>query len=79
MVVDPDRAREVGQEDEAGFQRGNEERLRVSVVRRDLGAELGDPRRQLLGGQVDVADPQVGGQRASSSLYRSASRSTSRL
>ena len=55
-VRDPDRAREVGDEDEAGLQRGDEERLAAVVVARKLAAELADARLQLLAREVDLAE-----------------------
>jgi hypothetical protein len=77
-VGDRDRAREVGEEDEARLQRGDEERLPTGVVAGDVAAELADTCGQLLPRQVDLAD----GARlydASSRWYRCARRSRSRL
>jgi hypothetical protein len=48
-VQDREGARQVGDEDEARFQRADEEGLAALVVGRDLGAELGDAGLQLLG------------------------------
>jgi hypothetical protein len=79
-VEDPDRAREVRDEDEAGLQRRDEERLAPSVVTGDLPAELSDAGRELLPREVDLAD--LGEGRlydASSRRYRCARRSRSRL
>jgi hypothetical protein len=50
-----DRAREVGQEDEARLQQRDEQQVAAGVVARDLGAELADARLQLLGGEKDLA------------------------
>jgi hypothetical protein len=58
-VRDRDCAREVGDEDERCFQRGDEERLAAGVVARDLAAELADARRDLGGGEVDLTDPRI--------------------
>jgi hypothetical protein len=58
-VHDRDRPRQVGDEDEAGLQRADEDRLAVDVVARDLGAELAYARPQLLGREIDVADAGV--------------------
>jgi hypothetical protein len=55
-VVDLDRAREVGDERDAGLERADEERLPVAVVARDLGAEGGDACRNLGRVEVDLAD-----------------------
>jgi hypothetical protein len=60
-VRDRQRAREVGQEDDARLERRDEQRLASSVVACQLGAELADPLANLLGGEVDVADPLVEG------------------
>ena len=76
---------EVDEEDDARLQRRDEERLPSCVVLPDLGAELADPRGDLRGGEVDVADALVGGlvvetgYEASFSPYRWPSRSMSRL
>jgi hypothetical protein len=43
LVRDRDRAREVGEEDEARLQQRDQQQLAVGVVARDLGAELVDP------------------------------------
>jgi hypothetical protein len=77
---DVDRAREIGQEDDAGLQRRDEQRLTPLVVSRDLPAQLPDAPLQLLAREVDLAGalPERA-QLASSSLYRSARRSMSRL
>jgi hypothetical protein len=58
-VVDRHGAREVGDEDDRGLQRGDEDGLEPVVVGADLRAQLPDPGRDLLRGQVDVADPLV--------------------
>jgi hypothetical protein len=61
IVDDRQRTGEVGDEDERGLQRGDEDGLEPVVVDGDLGAQLLDPAVDLLGGQVDVADPLVDG------------------
>jgi hypothetical protein len=55
-VWDPERAREVGDEDDARLQRRDEERLAAVVVARELAAELADTRLQLLPREVDLAE-----------------------
>jgi hypothetical protein len=55
LVRDRNRAREVGQEDEARLQQRDEQQVAAGVVARDLGAELADARLQLLGGEKDLA------------------------
>ena len=77
-VRDREGAREVGDEDEACLQRRDEQGLEAVVVSRDLGAELADARLQLLPGEVDVPQARRPYD-ASSSRYRSARRSMSRL
>ena len=74
-----DRAREVGEEEDARLQRGDEHRLATLVVAGDLGAELRHPRPDLLRGEIDLPDAAVGFDLARSSLYRSARRWMSRL
>jgi hypothetical protein len=59
--VDPDLAREIGEEDEARLQQRDEEQLAALVLAGDLGAELADARLQLLGREEDVADAGVDG------------------
>jgi uncharacterized protein len=58
-VRDRDRAREVGEEDEACLQRADEQRLAALEVARNLRAELRDTRGQLAGRKVDLADARV--------------------
>jgi len=58
-VRDRDRAREVGEEDEARLERADEQRLAAVEVARDLRAELRDARSQLVGREVDLADPRI--------------------
>ena len=53
---DRSRPREVGQEDEAGLQQPDENRLATGVVLGDLPAELGYPGSDLLCREVDRAD-----------------------
>jgi hypothetical protein len=77
---DRDGAGQVGEEDETGLQRRDEQRLAPLVVACDLPTELTDACLQLPTREVDVA--QLIGSRAydaSSSRYRSARRSMSRL
>jgi hypothetical protein len=47
-VGNRDRAREVGQEDEARLQQRDEQQVAASVLARDLRAELVDPSSQLV-------------------------------
>jgi hypothetical protein len=77
-VHHPDRAREVGDEEQRALQRGDEHEVEPGVVGRDLGAELGDARLDLLAREVRLADAEVVAQRARSSLNRWARRSMSR-
>jgi hypothetical protein len=56
---DRDRAREVGEEDEARLERPDEQRLTALEVARDLRAQLGYPRGQLAGREVDLADARI--------------------
>jgi hypothetical protein len=58
-VRDRDRAREVGEEDEARLQQRDEEQVAAGVVAGDLGTQLADAALQLLGGEEDVADAGV--------------------
>jgi hypothetical protein len=78
LVRDLERAREVGQEDEARLQRCDEQRRAARVVARDVAPELADARVDLLPGEIDLGDLAVD-QLTRSSLYRSASRAMSRL
>ncbi len=72
-------AREVDEERDGGLQRADEQRLAAGVVAGELCAELGDARADLLGREVDLSDPVVGGAyEAIGSLNRSASRAMSR-
>jgi hypothetical protein len=59
LVRDRDRAREVGQEDEARLQEGDEQQLAAFVVLGDLRAELGDTLSQLPGAEEDVPESRV--------------------
>jgi hypothetical protein len=58
-VHDLERARQVGEKDEARFQAADQDRLAAGVVLADLLAELLDARCDLVGGEVDLADPMV--------------------
>jgi hypothetical protein len=73
------RPREVGEEEDARLQRGHEHRLATLVVACDLRAELGDPRLDLAGGEIDLTERLWSFYEARSSLYRSARRWMSRL
>jgi hypothetical protein len=77
-VHDRQRTGEIGDEDERGFQGGDQDRLSALVVEGDLGSELLDPALNVLPREVDPADPWIGGYEARSSLYRRARRSMSR-
>ena len=55
-VWDAERPREVGNEDDARLQRGDEQRLSSLVVARELAAELAYTRPQLLAREVDLAE-----------------------
>jgi hypothetical protein len=59
-VVNRNRAGEVGDEDEARLQEADEQRLPALVVLRDLTTELADAGRDLLGTEIDLADPGIG-------------------
>jgi hypothetical protein len=61
------RAREIGEEDDARLERGDEQRLAALVVGGDLASELGDARADLARGEVDVADARIGSYDARSS------------
>jgi hypothetical protein len=56
LVRDRDRAREVGEEDEARLQERDEQQLALGVVPRNLRAQLVDAAAQLLGAEEDLAD-----------------------
>jgi hypothetical protein len=81
VVVNWNRAGEVGDEEQARLQRPDEQRLRAAVVGSDLQAEIRDAGADLIRGQVDVAETLVrrGDYEASSRRYRWARRSMSRL
>ena len=70
---DRNRAREVGEEEDARLQRGDEDGLAPRVVAGDLRAELGDARLDLLRREIDLTE-RVDFYDARSSLYRSARR-----
>jgi hypothetical protein len=55
-VWNRDRAREVGQEDEARLQQRDEQQVATGVLAGDLRAELIDPSSQLVGCEKDLAD-----------------------
>jgi hypothetical protein len=59
-VRDGERPGEVGEEDDARLQRGDEERLTAVVVAGDLPAEFPDTRLQLLAREVNVPEPRPG-------------------
>ena len=75
---DLQRPREVGQEENARLQRGDEDRIAALVVAGDLGAELGNARPDLRGSEIDLTEL-LGLYEAKSRLYLSASRAISRL
>jgi hypothetical protein len=54
-VGDRDRAREVGQEDEARLQQRDEQQVAAGVLAGDLRAELVDPTSQLVRCEEDLA------------------------
>ena len=64
---DRDRAREVGQEDEARLQQRDEQQVAAGVVAGDVGAELADADLQFLGCEKDLAYTRVGDYDARSS------------
>jgi hypothetical protein len=72
VVEERQRARQVGDEDEARLQGADEQRLAAGVIGSYLLAELRDPRRDLLGGEIDLADRVVArpAQEASFRPYR---------
>jgi hypothetical protein len=76
---DPERAREIRDEDDARLQRRDEQRLPSVVVAGEVVAELADARLQLLAREVDLAEARAAAYDASSSRYLSARRSMSRL
>jgi len=55
-VRDRKRAREVGEEEDARLQRGDENRLAALVVAGDLDAELRDACLDLTGREVDLTE-----------------------
>ena len=55
-VPDRDRAREVGQEDEARLQQRDEQQVAAVVLAGDVRAELVDTGAQLLGREKDLTD-----------------------
>jgi hypothetical protein len=58
-VDDRERAREVGHEDEARLERGDEQRVSSLVLVRELVPELAYADVDFLAREVDVADPRV--------------------
>jgi hypothetical protein len=78
-VVNPDRPGQIGDENDACLERCNQQRLSAFIVTGDLAPELPDARSQLLAREVNVPEARVRGYDASSSWYRSARRSMSRL
>jgi hypothetical protein len=54
-VWNRDRAREVGQEDEARLQQRDEQQVAAGVLAGDLGTELADAGLKLLGREKDLA------------------------
>jgi hypothetical protein len=60
VVDDRQCPREVGDEDDRRLQRRDEDRLAALVVTGDLSTKLLDPGRDLLLGEVRLADPRIG-------------------
>jgi hypothetical protein len=58
-VVNRDRPGEIGDKRDAGLQRSDQQRLERRVIGRDLRAELADAARDLVGVEIDLADPGV--------------------
>jgi hypothetical protein len=59
LMRDPDRAREISEENEAGLQERDEEEVAVGVVGGDLRAQLADARPELVSPEEDLADARV--------------------
>jgi hypothetical protein len=59
LVRDRDRARKVGEEDEARLQQRDEQQVAARVVGGDLRAQLADARANLLGAEEDLTDAWV--------------------
>ena len=59
LVRDRQRAREVGDEDEARLERRDEERISTLVLERELVSELAYASLDFLAREVDVADPKI--------------------
>jgi len=59
LVLDRDRTRKVGEEDEARLQQRDEQQGAVLVVARDLHAQLLDAAAQLVGAEEDLANARV--------------------
>jgi len=59
LVRDRQRAREVGDEDEARLERRDEERISTLVLERELVSELAYASLDFLAREVDVADPRI--------------------
>jgi hypothetical protein len=55
LVRNRNRARKVGEEDEARLQQRDQQQLALGVVPGDVRAELVDAAAQLLGGEEDLA------------------------
>ena len=79
LVRDRDRPAEVREEDEARLQQPDQQQVAVGVVGGDLRAQLLDARANLVCAEEDLSDARVRFYQASSSRYRWASRSMSRL
>jgi hypothetical protein len=78
VVEDRQRAREVGEKDDARLERSDEQRLAAVVLLGEVATEVPDAGGDLAGGEVNLSDPPVGDQEASFRPYRWARRSTSR-
>jgi len=61
LVYERDRTRQVGDEKQRTFERRDEQQIETGVVRGDLGTQFADPRLNLLGGEVGLADAQFVG------------------
>jgi hypothetical protein len=55
-VGDRERAREIGEEDDARLERRDQQRLSAGIGSFQLGTELGDTASDLLPGQIDLPD-----------------------
>jgi hypothetical protein len=79
VMQDRERARQIGEEDDARLERRDEQRLEPGVFACQLRPDLPNARPDLGSAEIDLADPAVVGYDASFRRYRWARRSTSRL